>query len=436
MWTGSPRFRRRRAAARARRRTLPAAAPESGLDHQRADTRRPETGLRAGPFGYHPYVMTEPAPARPPALPTMLTWTIVLTTVLLGMGVAVGNEVRLVGLLAFLPGILAGVGTVRQTVFVSSWVFGATLASSLYFPDPHHSDAYFMIVITFLLCVAAVYVCYRRMARDQEMARLRITATAIQREILAPLPQRTAEALIGGVYEPMHEDKLVGGDVYDVVASPYGTRVLIGDVQGKGLPAIGTAFGIIGAFREAAYREPQLSGVVDALESAVVRHNAFAARSGRDERFATALILHLDADRRTQVEAINCGHLPPILLGRPGGPRFVEFPDNGLPLGLADLVRARRTPSGFELRAGESLLLYTDGLTEARTRRGEFYPTERAVQMAEHLAPDRVPEALRDDLLQFSRGGQADDIAILSLSRGPERAALAAAAPAEPAVLG
>ncbi|MBR7834400.1 serine/threonine-protein phosphatase [Actinospica durhamensis] len=366
--------------------------------------------------------MTEPDPTRPPALPTMLTWTIVLTTVLLGMGVAVGNEVRLVGLLAFLPGILAGVGTVRQTVFVASWVFGATLASALYFPDPHSSDAYFLVILTFLLCVAAVYVCHHRTTREREMARLRITATAMQREILAPLPQRTAEVVVDGVYEPMHEDKLVGGDVYDVVASPYGTRVLIGDVQGKGLPAIGTAFGIIGAFREAAYREAELAGVVDALESAVVRHNTFAARSGGGERFATALILHLDADRRTHVEAINCGHLPPILLGRPGGPRFVEFPDNGLPLGLADLVRGPRSASGFELRPGESLLLYTDGLTEARTRRGEFYPTERAVQMAEHLMPDRVPEALRDDLVQFSRGGQADDIAILSVSRNPGRA--------------
>jgi serine phosphatase RsbU (regulator of sigma subunit) len=364
--------------------------------------------------------MTEPAPARPPALPTMLTWTIVLTAVLLGMGVAVGNEVRLVGLLAFLPGIVAGVGTVRQTVFVASWCFGATLASVLYFPDPHSATNYFMIILTLLLSLAAVYVCHRRMSRDEEIARLRITATAIQREILAPLPQTTDEAQVVGVYEPMHEDKLVGGDVYDVVPSPYGTRVLIGDVQGKGLPAIGTAFGIIGAFREAAYREPKLAGVVDALESAVVRHNAFAARSGRDERFATALILHLDADRRPTVQAINCGHLPPILLGRPGGPRFVEFPDNGLPLGLADLVDQPREPSEFELRPGESLLLYTDGLTEARTAKGEYYPTERAVETAEDLMPDRVPQALRDDLRLFSRGRQADDIAILSLSRtGP-----------------
>jgi serine phosphatase RsbU (regulator of sigma subunit) len=100
--------------------------------------------------------------------------------------------------------------------------------------------------------------CHRRIARNERMARLRFTATAMQREILAPLPQHTPEVVVSGVYEPVDEDKLVGGDVYDVVASPFGTRVLIGDVQGKGLPAIGAAFSIIGAFREAAYREPEL----------------------------------------------------------------------------------------------------------------------------------------------------------------------------------
>ncbi|WP_329416786.1 serine/threonine-protein phosphatase [Streptomyces sp. NBC_00704] len=80
----------------------------------------------------------------------------------------------------------------------------------------------------------------------------------------------------------------MGGDAYEAGASPYGTRLLIGDVQGEGLPAVAAAFAVLGAFRETAQSEPTRTAVADALGAAVERHNAFAARSG-PERFVTAL---------------------------------------------------------------------------------------------------------------------------------------------------
>lgn len=362
--------------------------------------------------------MDAPAPAKAPTVAFVLAWTVTLTAIVLGIGVATGTAGRLAGLLAFLPAIAAGVATVRQTVFVAAWCLGAATASVIYYPDPHGSDNVSIVVFTALFGLVAIYVCHRRIARDTAMARLRFTATAMQREILPPLPQRTPEVEVSGVYEPVDEDKLVGGDVYDVVASPYGTRVLIGDVQGKGLSAIGAAFSVVGAFREAAHREPEIVGVVDALESAVVRHNAFAAQSGRSERFVTALVLHIGPTDEAKVQAVDCGHLPPILLGRVGGPTPITFDEVGLPLGLADLSGGRgRRPYAFELLPGESLLLYTDGLSEARSRKGEFYPPERALWAARGVALDRVAEALRDDARRFTRGRQSDDIAILTVRR-------------------
>jgi len=361
--------------------------------------------------------MTTPAQPKPPTLVPVLTWTVTLTAIVLGTGVTLGADSRLIGLFTFLPAIMAGFATVRQTVFVAAWSLGVTVAAVLYYPQPRRSDGVFTIGLSLLLGIAAVLMCHRRIARNEAMARLRFTATAMQRQILAPLPQHTAEAIVGGVYEPVDEDKLVGGDVYDVVASPFGTRVLLGDVQGKGLPAIGAAFSIIGAFREAAYREPELTDVVEALESALVRHNAYAIQDGRTERFATALVLHIGAVGQPKVQAVNCGHLPPILLGRRGGPVPIELAAIGLPLGLGDLLEAPREANAFELLPGECLLLYTDGLSEARSRKGEFYPPERALWAARGVAWDRVAEALRQDARAFSRGRQQDDIAILTVHR-------------------
>jgi len=361
--------------------------------------------------------MTSPEQPKPPTLVSVLTWTVTLTAIVLGTGVILGTDTRLIGLFAFLPAIMAGFATVRQTLFVAAWSLGVVIAAVLYYPEPHRRDAVLLIGLSLLFGAAAVLICHLRVVRNERMVRLRFTATAMQREILAPLPQHTPEVVVSGVYEPMDEDKLVGGDVYDVVAGPHGTRVLIGDVQGKGLPAIGAAFSIIGAFREAAYREAELMDVVEALELALVRHNAYAVQSGRSERFATALVLHFGPIGQPKVLAVNCGHLTPILLGRRGGPVPIELAATGLPLGLGDLLEGPREPSAFELLPGESLLLYTDGLSELRSRKGEFYPAERALRAARGVALDRVAEVLRDDARAFSRGRQQDDIAILTVHR-------------------
>ncbi|MBR7827767.1 serine/threonine-protein phosphatase [Actinospica sp. MGRD01-02] len=361
--------------------------------------------------------MSSPAQPRPPALVSVLTWTVTLTAIVLGTGVVLGTNTRLIGLFVFLPAIMAGFATVRQTVFVAAWSLGVTIAELLYYPDPRSRDALLSVAVVLLFGVAAVVLCRQRIRRNERMARLRFTATAMQREILPPLPQHTPEVVVGGVYEPVDEDKLVGGDVYDVVASPFGTRVLIGDVQGKGLPAMGAAFGIVGAFREAAYREPELLDVVDALESALARHNAFAVQAGRSERFATALVLHIGPVGQPKALAVDCGHLPPILLGRRGGPVPVELASVGLPLGLGDLLDAPRELNAFELLPGECLVLYTDGLSESRSRKGEFYPPERALWAARGVPAERVAEALRRDARAFSRGRQQDDIAILTVQR-------------------
>lgn len=342
-------------------------------------------------------------------------WLLGVTALVLLLGLSTGTSIRMVGLLAFLPALAATSCTVRQTAFTAVWTLGA-VAGALVVHDPRElGDALLMIGLTAVIGALSVTGCWRRIRREEELLRLRSTATAMQQRILRPLPQRTGQLLAEGVYEPVQEDKLVGGDVYDVAESRFGTRVLIGDVQGKGLSAIGVAFAVIGAFREAAHREPTLAGVAEALEAAVVRHNADAARLGEDERFATALVLGFD-DTET-AELVGCGHEAPYLLRPERGAVAVPLAEPGLPLGLGELAVGPRPATRFDFPADATLVLCTDGLTEARAADGAFFPLAERLSAARGLRPGRLADHLLAQAQAYTAGRQQDDIAILTLRR-------------------
>ncbi|MBO8193975.1 serine/threonine-protein phosphatase [Streptomyces oryzae] len=362
---------------------------------------------------------------KPKALTTraFLLWGLGLTVLVVGLSLVAGSEVRLVGLLIFLPAIAASVGTVRQTEAASVWATAGAIASILRRPGYHLDDA-ITLVLTLLFATLAVFGARWRIARDTELLRLRSTAAVIQQHILHPLPELTSQVRVDGVFEPLQEDKLFGGDIYDIAATPYGTRVLIGDVQGKGLSAVGAAFAVLGGFREAAHREAKLTGLVDALETSVVRHNAYARRSGEPERFVTALVVSVDPLDQGTAQAVNCGHLPPFLVRGSHPPCQLGLGETGVPLGLASLVGEERSAAGFGFPPDSTLLLYTDGLSEARGADGAFYPlAERlaALVKAAGWAPGgRPPElarSLRDDVRAFTYPYQQDDLAILTLQR-------------------
>ncbi|MGW3286339.1 PP2C family protein-serine/threonine phosphatase [Streptomyces sp. NPDC001002] len=346
----------------------------------------------------------------------MLVGVVTVTLLVEFLGVVSGSPVWHLGLLIFLPGTASALCTLAQTKFVAAWT---TLVILLTVVVPRADggrwmDRILLLLFTIVLGAISVYTCHRRINREHEMLRLRTTAAAMQRHILHPLPLVTDDVLVNGVYEPVQEDRLVGGDIYDVVASPWGTRVLIGDVQGKGLAAVGAAFAVIGAFREAAYREPTLTALVDALDAAVVRHNTYAEQTGDDERFVTALIIGVDAD--TEAQVVNCGHVPPWLVH--DGGVTTPHTDPGVPLGLAELSVEPTTVHWFDFPAGSTLLLTTDGLTETRDHDGAFYPADERVTSRLALSPTELPQALYEDARAFTdNGAQHDDFAVLTVRR-------------------
>ncbi|MFG2193050.1 PP2C family protein-serine/threonine phosphatase [Streptomyces sp. NPDC048639] len=348
-----------------------------------------------------------------PSPRTFVLWMIGLSAVIIVVGYALGHVSRLATVLVFLPAYAAGVGTVRQTAVAAVWVT-LLVSGSFVGPRGDETNTVTAFLITGGLGALAVATAAERVRRETELTRVRTAAVALQHQILRPLPLRTDQVLVCGLYAPLEEDKLVGGDIYEAVSSPYGTRLLIGDVQGKGLPAIGAGFAVLGAFREAAQREPTLSAVVDAMESAVVRHNEFATATGEPERFVTALVLSVDSGAAAQ--AVNCGHGEPYLMMRDRcGP--VPLDEAGVPLGLDSLSPVPRTVQWLAFPDDASLVLCTDGITEARNPDGAFYPLGERLDGWRGLRPDRLAETLRADVLRYTEGEQRDDIAVLVVRR-------------------
>jgi serine phosphatase RsbU (regulator of sigma subunit) len=344
----------------------------------------------------------------------LLAVALVIGTVLVvGLDALAGPAVGLVPLLIFLPAIVAALGTVPQTVVASIWVFLVMSASTVYLGGGL-AENLGAVGFTGAFGVLSALGCRYRIRREEEVHRLRSAAAALQRAIMSPLPLRTGQVVVDGLYQPVEEDTMVGGDMYEVAPSQYGTRVLIADVQGKGLPAIGEALTVLSAFREAAYREKTLIGVVNALESAVVGHNAYARHIGESERFVTALVLHIGQGQG--VQAVNCGHIEPYLI-YDGHAGQVSLGEPGVPLGLDRLTAEPRTSAWFAFPPTATLLLCTDGVTEARGPGRSFYPLDERLREWAGVPPARLVDTLRADLRAFTGAAPPDDIAVLILHR-------------------
>ncbi|MFD0416360.1 PP2C family protein-serine/threonine phosphatase [Streptomyces sp. NPDC127108] len=276
-----------------------------------------------------------------------------------------------------------------------------------------------------------------RRALLRELRQLREVAGAAQNVLLRPLPPRVdGFALAAGRLSATHGAS-VGGDLYEVAATDHGVRLVMGDVRGHGLAAIGTAAAVLGSFREAAHEEPELPLVLRRLERALARHlrersraehpasGAAPPESPLAEEFVTVLLVEIGPDG--DVATLNCGHPWPYRLrGRaepmPGGdplPPLGPFP---LPAELAPVRLGRLLP-------GDALVLYTDGMEDARDTAGRFFPLQSVlteVARTQPVSPQRVIHAVYGELLRHIGRLTSDDAALLVLrndrSRVPSQA--------------
>ncbi|WP_405707673.1 serine/threonine-protein phosphatase [Streptomyces xanthophaeus] len=280
----------------------------------------------------------------------------------------------------------------------------------------------------FLLLATGCAVHIRRLLLA-ELRRSQEIAGAAQRALLRPLPGRMDGLTLAAAQLSASRGAAVGGDLYEAVSTGYGVRVVIGDVRGHGLPALGAAAAVLGAFREAAYDETSLGGVLLRMERALGRHVRDRSRSEHPaacpvepqspaaEEFVTVLLLQIGADG--SLLALNCGHPWPYLLHPPQTERrCVRVVDGGEtlpPLGVVPVPDGLWPAECGKLRPGDTLFLHTDGAADARDADGRFFPLERVLAAEAALTPARLVAGVHAALLRHTGGRLADDVALLVL---------------------
>jgi len=264
--------------------------------------------------------------------------------------------------------------------------------------------------------VAGVVASAGRRRKERELADFKAIADAAQQILLRQVPGKIPPVDIAVRYVSAAASARIGGDLYEAVPGGGGVRLIVGDVLGKGLPAARTAAVVLGAFRESAYDAMDLGQIAARIEASLQHQEA-------EEEFVTAVLAQISADG-CRAEILNCGHPPPLLV-RDGEITAAEPAEASLPFGLAALTRAACEISTITLKQGDRLLFYTDGITEARDKRGAFYPLERSVTLLGLPDLGAALDGLIEDVLRHVGRTLQDDAAILLIGLGeplPSRA--------------
>ncbi|WP_374334216.1 PP2C family protein-serine/threonine phosphatase [Streptomyces sp. DH20] len=338
--------------------------------------------------------------AETPALPVLILCVIV------SIDMAAGTGRIWLPLLATGPALAAATSRPRGVLGVGALasLLGAGIAYR------HDMDvAHLAVVLAALVTVtlAGTLASALRARRERVLAAVRSVAETAQHALLQPVPETVGPFQAAVRYSAAAAEARIGGDLYALVPTPHGVRMIVGDVRGKGLPAVGTAALVLGVFREAAYDEPDLLDVVCRIERSLARN------LGGDD-FVTAVVAGCPEPGR--LETVNCGHAPPLLI-RGAEVTAVEPVHPAPPLGLRalsdDAPRLQVVPFGD----GDQLLLYTDGVTEARDADRAFYPLTEGLTRHLYDEPARTLAALHEDLLDHVGGRLHDDAALLLLRR-------------------
>ncbi len=244
----------------------------------------------------------------------------------------------------------------------------------------------------------------RQQAVDTELQ----LARRVQRGFLPDAPPCIEGYDFFDFYEPA---KQVGGDYYDYIPLP-GDRlaIILADVSGKGVPAA-----LLMAKLSAEMRYCLKSEATPAEAMNVI--NRSFSRSDWEDRFVTLAAAVLDPAKH-EVTLVNAGHMPPLLRHATGNVEPIGDAITGVPLGVADDYLYEQTT--FSLAPGESLTLFTDGISEAMNPAREIFGLRRLQSQIEAAADNvtELGEHVLNDVKRFvGDQAQSDDMCLVMFGR-------------------
>jgi sigma-B regulation protein RsbU (phosphoserine phosphatase) len=230
-------------------------------------------------------------------------------------------------------------------------------------------------------------------------------------QLLPPLTFATDQIVLGAVLEPCYD---VGGDAYDYSVDGYQARFGVFDAVGKGMPAAVAAAVALGAIRATRRAGGDLAGMAEAADQAITAQFP-------DARFVTAILAELDL-AEGGLRYVGAGHPPPVLLRRGKAVRALGE-GRRAPLGVPSPVQVAE--ESFE--PGDRLLVYTDGVTEARDADGAMFGVDHLVDLVERHAADGLPAAetvrrISHAVLEHQGGPPKDDASLLLVEWSPQAA--------------
>ena len=311
-----------------------------------------------------------------------------------------GVEASLIVPLVFGPVVASALASVRDTavVAVAATVLGVLLGlTDQTIGTSPHVVRVASVAVGGLL---AVWLASSRTARERQLRAVSHVAQVAQQAILHPLPAEIGGVGLAARYLSASSEAQIGGDFYDAVQTPWGVRLIVGDVRGKGLEAVRLASVLLGEFRSRAISEPELAAVAKTVDAAGAR-----ASDDGGEDFATAVFVQLDRDLLT---IVRCGHPLPLLAHR----HDVHPIDtcSSLPLCLG----TEATSEELRLKWGSRILFFSDGAFEGRDEKGDYFDLQSS--LARHVDTPHLGTVLERILLDLERhcdGGITDDVVLV-----------------------